>query len=131
MKAGNRSSALLVELMIVVVFFMLAATVLLRVFAAAHDQGRQADIKIRALNEAQNVADRLYAADEPEAALAGMGFAMEEETWVLAEEGYVLYVTSRWEDREQGRMRIQEVRAEAAGETVLSLPCSRYEEGRR
>ena len=119
----------MVELMIVVVFFMLAATVLLRVFAAAHDQGRQADIRIRALNEAQNVADRLYAADDPEAVLAGLGFAMEGEDWVLEGEDYVLYATSRWEDREQGRMLIQQVRAEAAGETVLSLPCSRYEEG--
>ena len=42
MKTGNRSNALLVELLIVVLFFMLAATVLLQVFTGASDQGTRA-----------------------------------------------------------------------------------------
>ena len=131
MKTGNRSNALLVELLIVVMFFMLAATVLLQVFSAAHTQTQKAGMEIRALNEAQNIADRLYAAQKVEAELTGLGFSREGEIWALDGEEYRIEVTSNWEEREQGRMRVQQVRVSAAGETMLTLPCSRYEEGRQ
>ena len=130
MKTGNRGNALLVELLIVVMFFMLASTVLLRMFSAARDQGRQAELMTRALNEAQNVADTLYAAADPEAALESLGFVREGEAWALEGADYTVLATSSVEDREEGRMRAQAVRVTAAGETVCSLPCSRYEEGR-
>ena len=75
MKKANRSNALLVELLIVVIFFMLAATVLLQVFTASRNQGRIAGAINDSLVEAQNVADRLYAAEGDEAGLLqAMGF---------------------------------------------------------
>ena len=51
MKSGNRSNALLVELLIVVMFFMLSSTVLLQVFSTARNQSRRAELMTDALEE--------------------------------------------------------------------------------
>ena len=74
MKSGSRSNALLVELLIVVMFFMLSSTVLLELYATSRNQSARAGALTQALNEAQNVADRLYTAQDADAALAEMGF---------------------------------------------------------
>ena len=81
MKSGNRSNALLVELLIVVLFFMLSSTILLRVFSTAHQQNVRAGAITTALTEAQNVAEGLYAADDVEAELRKMGFELKENVW--------------------------------------------------
>lgn len=129
MKGGNRSNALLVELLIVVLFFMLASTVLMQVFAGASDQGFRAGYTTRALNTAQNVADQLYAAADTEAALADMGFTRADKTWTRDDDDFTLVVTSAEEERAQGTWRSQMVEVRIAGEPLLTLPCSRYEEG--
>ena len=69
MKSGNRSNALLVELLIVVACFMWASTVPLRFFSTARSQSALSGQLTQALNAAQNLADRLYAA--PDAVLTG------------------------------------------------------------
>ena len=129
MRKRSQGNALLVELLIVVLFFMLAATVLLQVFAAAHEQGVVAQRYNDALAAAQNAADRLYAADDPEAALLEMGFAAEGERWTLAGESYTLEAAFAREALAAGTLRRQEVRAVAGDEALVTLPCSRYEEG--
>ena len=80
MKTGNRSNALLVELLIVIMFFMLAATVLLQVFTGASNQSTQSGQMIIALNQAQDLIDRLYASDNPDIILAEEGFSLVENT---------------------------------------------------
>lgn len=131
MRKRSQGNALLVELLIVVLFFMLAATVLLRIFAAAHEQGALAERYNEALSAAQNAADRLYAADDPEEALRGMGFAEENEMWKLMQERYTLEAEVSRETLEAGILRRQEVRAVTGDERIVTLPCSRYEEGPR
>ena len=129
MRKRSQGNALLVELLIVVLFFMLAATVLLRVFAAAHEQGALAQQYGDALTAAQNAADRLYAADDPEAVLGEMGFVKEDGIWKLTQETYTLEASLARETTSAGTLRRQEVRAVAGEEALVTLPCSRYEEG--
>ena len=130
MKSNNRSNALLVELLIVVLFFMLAATVLLQVFAAARQQGARAELLSSAAAGAQNVAETMAAAESPEDALQAMGFTRDGEDWMLAAEKCQTRVSTRREDTASGVMLRQTVTVTADGETLLSLPCSRYEEVR-
>lgn len=128
MKTGNRSNALLVELLIVIMFFMLAATVLLQVFSGASTQGNRAGITTQALNSAQNVADRLYTSADPDATLQELGFSAENGVWTRDDGDYVIEATSEKTDRANGVWYGQEVRVMLAGERLLTLPCSRYEE---
>ena len=74
MRNNNRSNVLLVEILIAVLFFMLSATVLVRVFVTARNMTVRSGVESRALAEAQNVAEALYAADDVDAALEHMQF---------------------------------------------------------
>ncbi|MBQ8080600.1 MAG: hypothetical protein IJ240_01735 [Clostridia bacterium] len=131
MKTRNRSNALLVELLIVVMFFMLAAAVLMQVFAAARRQADRAGILTEALTEAQNVADRLYAAKDPDGELAAMGFERQQDAWVLIKSRYLTEVSGGTEWTEAGRLLVRNVRVTTPeGEELLALPCVRYEEER-
>lgn len=126
MKSGNRSNALLVELLIVVMFFMLASTVLLQVFAAARKQSTRAELITGALAEAQNIADRLYATDDPEALLSSLGFTPQGDLWIQQEGSRQIEARISDETDESGTFRRQEIRVTSAGETLFTLPCSRW-----
>ena len=130
MKSSNRSNALLVELLIVVLFFMLAATVLLQVFSTARNMSARSGWITQALDQAQNVAERLYAADAPEAELTHMGFDLRDGAWVLSGENWETQVTLSTESLPAGIMTRQEVRVVKDGEPLLSLPGTRYREVR-
>ncbi len=130
MKTTSRSNALLVELLIVVLFFMLASTVLLQVFATARNQSARAELLAEAATQAQNVAEELYAAAEPDQALAGMGFAQQDGLWTREGKGFTTAVTLSREETAAGVMHRQQVQVTAGGETLLTLPVSRYEEVR-
>ena len=129
MKTGNLSRALLVELLIVVLFFMLASTVLLQIFAAANAQSVQAGRLTEALNAAQNLADRLYAAPDPEDALREMDFSQEGGVLRREDGEFLLEASLSREAREAGALLRAEVRVYSDGELLIRLPCSRYEEG--
>ena len=126
MRSGNRSNALLVELLIVVMFFMLASTVLLQVFAAARNQSTRAELITRTLAEAQNIADRLYAADDPEELLNSLGFDQQSDLWLQQDETRQIEVQITDETDEYGTFRRQEVRVTSDGKTLFTLPCSRW-----
>ena len=125
---GNRSNALLVELLIVVMFFMLSCTVLLQVFTTARAQSARAEMLTLALNTAQNAADCLYAADDPEAALRNMEFEEKDGEWVRAEGEYSLYVTAL-EESGGASFRCQ-VQAREKDGPLITLPVVRYGEVR-
>ena len=126
MKTRSRSNALLVELLIVVLFFMLAATVLMQVFAKARTMGSRARLTAEVTAEAQSMADRLYTAENPEKALADMGFTPDGALWRCKGPGYITTVTLT--AAQDGFTRQELTVTDSAGETLLTLPCSRLRE---
>ena len=100
MKEGSRANALLVELLLVVFFFMISAAILVQVFADARLKSRTAHATNASMLEAENIADELYAAKDPDVVLADYGFAAEDGGWVLQKDGYLLKVTLREEETE-------------------------------
>ena len=127
MRSGNRSNALLVELLIVIMFFMLASTILLRVFTSARMQSFRAEMETLTLAEAQNVADQLYITDDPDALLGSLGFVKTDDLWVLNTENYQMEAAVNEETDEYGVFRRQEVRVILGDETLFTLPCSRWQ----
>ena len=128
MKSGNRSNALLVELLIVVMFFMLSSTVLLQVFSTARGQSTLSGKLTQALNAAQSLADRLYAAPDAESMLEEMGGSQEEGLWRLPGDGYDLTVSISREQQPFGELQRCRVQAVSNGETLVDLPAARYQE---
>ena len=126
MKSANRGNALLVELLIVVMFFMLSATVLLRMFSTARNQSARAEVMAGALNEVQNVADRLYQAADAEAELSEMGFHFQDDAWIRNEESYEIAVSTVFEAAPNGTMTRHQVKAVREGEALITLPVARY-----
>ena len=128
MRSGNRSNALLVELLIVVLFFMLSSTVLLQVFSTARSQSALSGKLISASNAAQSAADRLYAAKDAENLLAEMGWTREEDMWRLPGGDYDLTVSLTREQQPFGELLRYQVRAVSGGQTLVELPGARYRE---
>ena len=128
MKSGNRSNALLVELLIVVMFFMLSSTVLLQVFSTARNQSTLSGRMTQALNAAQSLADQLYAAADPESALTEMGCTQEDGLWRLPGDDFDLTVAVSLEAQPFGELRRYRVQAVSNGQTLVDLPAARYQE---
>ncbi len=128
MKSNHRGNALLVELLIVVAFFMLSATVLVQVCSKARQLDLRAEREAEAVLTAQDLADRLWAAEDAPALLASLGFAERDGAWERrAEDGVTTRVTVTGETQPAGILRRQEVRVtDADGTALLVLPCSRY-----
>ena len=138
MGSRNRSNVLLVEILIAVLFFMLSATVLVRVFVTARNMTVRAGVETQALAEAQNVAEALYAADDPEAALEGLKFKLYHGAWSRSDGDYTLYVEGGEKPADAGVSWVGTVRAfyhsrnvnqaRQEDEELFSLPCARYRE---
>ena len=131
MKSGNHSNALLVELLIVIMFFMLAATVLVQVFTTAEKQSRDSGQMIGTLNEAQNLTDQLYAADDPEAFLKDHGFILTGNTWSKADDDSKTTITVMISEKptQAGAMRYFSVSFDnAAHENLITLNNAKYVE---
>ncbi|MBR6028588.1 MAG: type II secretion system protein [Clostridia bacterium] len=127
MRSENRSNALLVELLIVIMFFMLAASVLVQVFGKARSMSARAEEIAAALWDAQNVADQLYASEDEEETLRALGFTAEGSLW-RRENGYAMEVSLGEESGEAGVMSRAEVRVVSGGDTLLTLPVTRWKE---
>ena len=135
MKEGSRANALLVELLLVIFFFMISAAILVQVFADAKLKSRTANAYNETMLEAQNIAEDLYASNDPDAVLNGYGFTAQDGGWILEKDGYSLKITLREEETEAGVIRTYdvsgiEVTHDSSGtekETVLlTLPSTRY-----
>ncbi|MBQ6374296.1 MAG: hypothetical protein IJJ45_07410 [Clostridia bacterium] len=136
---NNRSNVLLVEILIAVLFFMLASTVVVQVFVTARNLAVKAGVETRALAEAQNVAEALCAADDPDAALEAMSFRSAHGAWTRAGDAYTLYVEGDQTDTDAGTLWQGSVRAfydlrnvdqaRQVDEELFSLPCVVYREG--
>ena len=136
MRKRNRSNVLLVEILIAVLFFMLSATVLVRVFASARNMTARSGVEQRALVEAQDVAETLYASDDEEAALEQMQFNSFHGTWSKDCGEYTLYVYGGPEPTGAGELWVGAVsayyklrnpdEARAEDEELFSLSCVKY-----
>ena len=128
MRSGNRSNALLVELLIVVMFFMLSSTVLLQMFSAARTQSDRAALMIEALNDTQNIADHLYAAQDAETEMGRLGFEKQEDHWYLADNGYGVVVRAQESGDDMGGLVRYELQALQGDDVLFTLPVARYQE---
>ena len=139
MNSNNRSNVLLVEILIAVLFFMLSATVLVQVFATARNLAVKAGVETRALTEAQNVAEAIYAADDVDGALAALDFRSAHGVWTRAAGDYTLYVEGDSVPTDAGELWQGNVRAfysmrnadqaRQEDEELFVLPCARYKGG--
>ncbi len=126
MREGHRANALLVELLLVILFFMLGATTLVELFAGAKHKSLQARATNLGIMEAENVADDLYGAEDPDAVLQELGFTKENDVWILEKKEYTLTVTQRTEEAEAGEFRIFTISGSGDGKDLFSLPSTRY-----
>ena len=129
MKQRSRANALLIELVLVIFFFMLGSTVLVRLFADARHRTIQARATNVSIAAAQNVAEELYGAEDPEGWLAANGFVPAEDaekTWTLADEEYTLYVTETSEETKGGTIRTFTVSSFGDGKQLFTMPSTRY-----
>ena len=126
MGKNNQLNTLLVEIMIAVFFFALSSTVILETFVVTRNQSRLAGVYDEALMEAQNIADRLYVAEDVIATLEQAGFQQDEHGWELQEELYNLRVTVAEEETAAGVLLKAEVSAVHNDNPLLTLPCLRY-----
>ncbi len=126
MREGHRANALLVELLLVILFFMLGATTLVELFAGAKHKTLQARATNTAILEAENIADDLYAAEDPDELLQQIGFTKEDGTWTRAEKEYTLTVAQTEEATAAGALQIFTISGTGDGKELFSLPSTRY-----
>ena len=131
----NRSNVLLVEILIAVLFFMLSATVLVRVFSSSRLLTVRSGVETLALARAQDVAEELYASEDPEDMLVKKGFINSHGAWTMDCGEYTLYVTSETVPTDEGELWQGEVhafykhrdpdKARQEDEEMFALPCAR------
>ena len=126
MKQRSRANALLVELLLVIFFFMISAAILVQVFADAKLKSRTARATNFSMLEAQNIAEDLYATDDPDAVLAEYGFTADGDGWILKKDGYELQVSLTNEETESGTLRTYNVSGLEKDKVLLTLPSTRY-----
>ena len=126
MKEGSRANALLVELLLVIFFFMISAAILVQVFADAKLKSRTAHAFNSSMLEAQNIAEDLYSANDPDAILKAYGFTEQDGCLILNRNGYDLKITIREQETESGLLRTYDVSGVEGDKTLLTLPSTRF-----
>ena len=126
MKESSRANALLVELLLVIFFFMISAAILVQVYADAKLKSKTAHATNFSMLEAQNVAEDLYSAEDPDAVLAEYGFTADGEGWTVEKDGYQLQVTLKEEETEAGILRTYSISGLEGDKTLITLPSTRY-----
>lgn len=123
---SNNTNALLVEIMAAVLFFALCSTILLQVFAGAHNNSRNAALTTGAMTEARSCVELLNGADDPAAVLAAYTLR-EDGSYVLERDGYRIVVSPASEALSSGRLLTTGVQAVSdRGEVLFTLRSSRY-----
>ena len=122
-----KGNTLLIELIIVLLFFALSQTVVVSMFAAAHDKAEHSVMLSSALTFSESVAERLTLEDDPDAALQEAGFAGSDGIYTYTDpHGYDVQVTMRREEKPAGEMLYITVTALHNGEELLTLPVQNY-----
>lgn len=126
MKSRSRSNTLLIELLLVIFFFMCSAGILVQIFASAKLKSRTAHIINASMLEAENIAEDLYASDDPDAVLVSYGFTARDGSWELQKDGYLLKVVPQSEETESGTLRSYEITGVQGEKTLITLPSTRF-----
>lgn len=126
MKSRSRSNTLLIELLLVIFFFMCSAGILVQIFASAKLKSKAAHTINASMLEAENIAEDLYAADDPDAVLASYGFTGGDGSWELQQDGYLLKVALKNEETESGTIRTYEISGVQGEQALITLPSTRY-----
>ena len=126
MKSRSRSNTLLIELLLVIFFFMCSAGILVQIFASAKLKSRTAHTINASMLEAENIAEDLYASDDPDTVLASYGFTGQDGSWELQKDGYLLKVVLKSEETETGTLRSYEITGVQGEQTLIPLPSIRY-----
>ena len=126
MKEGSRANALLVELLLVIFFFMIGAAILVQLFADARLKSLQARATTVSIAEAQNLAEDLYGAKNPEKILNDQAAEKNDNRWTIEGDGYVLIVTETNEETEGGELRTFRIESVRNDVTLFTIPSTRY-----
>ena len=127
MGAKPRGNALLMELLVVVFFFLLSATVILQIFLKAHDMSAEAGRIEASMALSQVWAERIAAADDPDATLAAAGFDLDSGVYTLeTEDGLEVCVSLSPKTYRAGVLQTAQVRVLSQGTALCTLPVSRY-----
>ena len=126
MKSRSRSNTLLIELLLVIFFFMCSAGILVQIFASAKLKSKTAHTINASMLAAENIAEDLYASDDPDAVLASYGFIARDGSWELQKDGYLLKVVSQSEETESGTLRSYEITGVQGEQMLITLPSTRY-----
>jgi hypothetical protein len=97
-----------------------------QIFASAKLKSRTAHIINASMLEAENIAEDLYASDDPDAVLASYGFTARDGSWELQKDGYLLKVVPQSEETESGTLRSYEITGVQGEKTLITLPSTRY-----
>ena len=110
-----------------------------RVFSTARTLTVRSGVETKALVQAQNVVETLYAADDVEATLTEMEFRNSHGVWTRSYGDFSLYVSGAAIATEAGELwqgevraflsQIDETAARKQAEEMFSLPCTRYKGG--
>lgn len=125
-------NVLLIELIIVIFFFSLSAVVTLQAFVRAYEETLQSRQYTRALTIAQDWAELLFAADDPEATLLQAGWHATTGGYETQQEDYHLSVSLEQSQQDAGVTRRMRVTVVPPGwddeqeNQVISLPVARY-----
>ena len=105
-----------------ILFFLLSFSVLLEVFTAAYRQSMESERISRAMLEAQDLADRLYAAEDTETLLSSLGFTHTGGQWILEQDEMTLTAETDTERYGSGMFCRQAVRAsDPQGNVIVEL----------
>lgn len=126
MGRSNQLNTLLVEIMIAVLFFALSSTIVLETFVVTHNQSRMAGIYDEVLMKAQNLADRIYASEDPAEMLRQEGFEQDDQGWKYTDQYYVVNISTEREYLTGGYFVDARINVFHNDEMLISLPCSRY-----
>ncbi len=126
MRQHWRLNSLLMEILIAVLFFALCAGVIVNVLATSSYQSTKAGHMMDMLDLAQNVSDRLYAAEDMAQELAAMGFTEEGGKHVRQEEAGTLTVALHQEQQESGVMHVASLTVQCVDGGQFELSSTRY-----
>ena len=103
-KNRSKSNVLLVEILIAVLFFMLSATVIVNVFVTSRNMTVRSGVETEAIQEAQNVAEAIYAAEDIDQLMQELGFRSAHATWTKDYGDYTLYVSGELQSAGYGEI---------------------------
>lgn len=133
MKERDRANTLLLEILIALLFFAIASAAIVKVFAGAWELTGRTERRAALLAEAQETAERLYAADDAEVLLTERGFAQNKASgmWERGENNALLQVKVAFSEGATGTMRLcsvtgTELNGAQRTEKLFELPIDRF-----